>query len=301
MTSETSTISADQSVEDLRRELAEAREQQSATAEILRVISSSPMDLPRVFSEMATSAARLCNANDAQIRQVDGTTLRLVAQHGSIPSYPELKATRGLVSGRAVLERRTIQVTDLDAEPDEYPEGSAHARRLGYRTMLAVPLIRAGAATGVINIRRMEARPFSDKQIALLQIFADQAVIAIENTRLFEAEQARTRELTEALEQQIATSKVLEIISSSTGELQRVFKTLLENGTRLSQGQLRQSVPSGGQRLLSARRHPQRAVAMGCLVATHTRCSSSHAIPPRPVPQQRDSSRCQSRIGATLH
>jgi GAF domain-containing protein len=235
MTSETSTISADQSVEDLRRELAEAREQQSATAEILRVISSSPMDLPRVFSEMATSAARLCNANDAQIRQVDGTTLRLVAQHGSIPSYPELKATRGLVSGRAVLERRTIQVTDLDAEPDEYPEGSAHARRLGYRTMLAVPLIRAGAATGVINIRRMEARPFSDKQIALLQIFADQAVIAIENTRLFEAEQARTRELTEALEQQIATSKVLEIISSSTGGLQRVFEALLENATRLSQ------------------------------------------------------------------
>jgi signal transduction histidine kinase len=233
MTSETSTISADQSVEDLRRELAEAREQQSATAEILRVISSSPMDLPRVFSEMATSAARLCNANDAQIRQVDGTTLRLVAQHGSIPSYPELKATRGLVSGRAVLERRTIQVTDLDAEPDEYPEGSAHARRLGYRTLLAVPLIRAGAATGVINIRRMEARPFSDKQIALLETFANQAVIAIENTRLFEEVQARTREITEALEQQTATSDVLAVIASSPGELEPVFQSLLANAVRI--------------------------------------------------------------------
>ncbi|HET6462651.1 MAG TPA: GAF domain-containing protein, partial [Candidatus Krumholzibacteria bacterium] len=242
MPSETSTTYADQSVEELRRELAEAREQQAATAEILRVISSSPMDLPRVFAEMAMSAARLCNANDAQIRQVDGTTLRLVAQHGSIPSYPELKATRGLVSGRAVLERRTIQVTDLDAEPDEYPEGSAHARRLGYRTLLAVPLIRAGAATGVINIRRMEARPFSDKQIALLETFANQAVIAIENTRLFEAEQARTKEveaksaeLRESLEYQTATSEVLNVISRSPSDLQPALDAIVETAVRLCQ------------------------------------------------------------------
>ena len=167
-----STVSGDQSVEELRRELAEAREQQAATAEILRVISSSPTDLQHVFAVVAASAARLCDANDAQIRQVDGSTLRLVAQHGSIPSNPVMTATRGLVSGRAVLERRTIQIADMHAVADEYPEGSDIARRLGYHTFLAVPLICAGNAIGVINVRRTECRPFTDRQIDLLKTFA---------------------------------------------------------------------------------------------------------------------------------
>src|SRR5262249_4867731 len=152
-----------------------------------------------VFAVVAASAARLCEANDAQIRRVDGSTLRLMAQHGSIPNNPVVTVTRGFVSGRAVLERQTVQIADMHAVFDEYPEGSDHARRLGFRPLLAVPLMRAGNAIGVINIRRAECRPFTDRQVELLKTFADQAVIAIENTRLFEEVQARTKELQDSL------------------------------------------------------------------------------------------------------
>ena len=132
--------------------------------------------------------------------------------------------TRGLPPARAVLDRQTLHVADLQAETTEYPEGSEFARRLGFRAALSAPLLRAGEAIGVITIRRTDARPFTDRQIALLKTFADQAVIAIENTRLFEEEQASKRELTEALEQQTATSEVLQVISSSPGELEPVFE-----------------------------------------------------------------------------
>jgi two-component system, NtrC family, sensor kinase len=124
MTSETSTISADQSLEELRRELAEAREQEAATAEILRVISSSPTDLQHMCAVVTSSAARLCDAFDATIFQVDGHLLRRVAHHGSILQDDILPLTRGVVTGRAVLDRRTIQVADVQAETGEYPEGS---------------------------------------------------------------------------------------------------------------------------------------------------------------------------------
>src|SRR5262245_40697601 len=172
-----------------RGELAEARDQQGATAEILRVISSSPTDLQRVFAEIATSAARLCDAYDAVIRQVDGEVLRRVAHHGPIPVSDTLPLSRGVQNGRAVLDRQTIHVADLQAEGDEYPGGRDVALRVGVRTQLAVPLTRAGRAIGVISLRRAEVRLFTDRQIELLKTFADQAVIAIENTRLFEAEQ----------------------------------------------------------------------------------------------------------------
>src|SRR5215472_4889270 len=214
MPSEESTAGADRHlgrvVDELKRELEtksrelpEAREQQAATAGVLAAISSSPADLRRVFAEIAASAARLCDAQDATIFQVDDDILLPVAHHGPIPSPAHggpLK--RGFVTGHAILDRRTIQVTDLQAEPDAYPESSKLARRLGHRTILTSPLIHAGKAIGAITIRRTEVRSFTDRQIELLKTFADQAVIAIENTRLFEAEQARTRELSQSLQQQ---------------------------------------------------------------------------------------------------
>jgi hypothetical protein len=156
MPSEASTVSGDQSVEELRRALAEAREQQAATAEILRAMStSSPADPQRVFAMVAASAARLCDAYDALVLHTDGDVLRLVAREGRLPTtgpvgHANLPLTRGTVMARAVLDRRTIQVADMHAEDDEYPEGSDLARRLGHRTILAVPLIRAGKAIGVI-------------------------------------------------------------------------------------------------------------------------------------------------------
>jgi two-component system, NtrC family, sensor kinase len=158
--------------------------------------------------------AQHASARPIAIRQVEeGGFLRLVAHYGTIPATAVGVLTRGFLAGRAVLDGRTVQVADAPAEADEYPEGSDIARRLGFRTNLAVPLIRAGAAIGVINIRRTEARLFSDEQIALLETFADQAVIAIENAGLFEAEQGRSRQLTESLRQQTATADVLKVIS----------------------------------------------------------------------------------------
>jgi GAF domain-containing protein len=174
MPSETPTTSADQSVEELRRELAEAREQQAATSEILRVLSGSPTDLQRVFTEIAAGAARLCDAYDGGILQVVGDHWRIVAHHGPIPITAQGALTRGLPTGRAILDRHTLHIADLQAETDEFPEGSEFDHRLGYRTILCVPLLRAGEAIGVIFVRRTTVRPFTIRQIDLLKTFADQ-------------------------------------------------------------------------------------------------------------------------------
>jgi GAF domain-containing protein len=222
------------------RELTEALEQQTATAEVLRVISSSPTDLQPVLDAVAQRASRLCEADDATIFRVDGDVLRLVAHHGPIPTGPvgvyAVPAVRGTVGGRTVLERRTVHVDDLQTESDEFPVGSENARLQGFRTLLSVPLLREGEAIGVIGIRRTTVQRFTERQVALLQTFADQAVIAIENVGLFQALQARNRELTEALEQQTATSEILRAISSSPTELEPVFHTILDSAVRLCGG-----------------------------------------------------------------
>jgi two-component system, NtrC family, sensor kinase len=240
MPSELSTVTGEQSVEALRHELAEAREQQAASAEILRVISSAPTDLKRVCAEIAASAARLCDAYDVAIGEVIGDKLHLVAHYGPIPTTPAVPLIPGALPSRAALDRRTIHVPDLQAETAEYPEGSDRARRLGFRTILAVPLMRAGEAIGAIAIRRAEVRPFTDRQIDLLKTFADQAVIAIENTRLFEAEQTRAKELqdrsaelVQSLEYQTAISEVLGVISKSPNNVRPVFETIITMAERL--------------------------------------------------------------------
>src|SRR5215831_12033640 len=216
-----------------KRELAEVTEQQTATSEILSVIASSPTARQPVLDTVAQNAARLCEATDAQILQVDGDSLRLAASYGPLPTSQTRPLKRQLVSGRAVIDRQTIHVHDITVAEDEFPYTRALGIPRGIRTFLATPLMSKGDPIGAIVIRRTEVRPFTDKQIELLKTFADQAVIAIENVRLFKELQVRNRDLTESLEQQTATSEILRVIASSPTELQPVLDTVIANAVRL--------------------------------------------------------------------
>ena len=227
----------------LLNELRKSLEQQTATADVLKVISSSPGELEPVFQAMLENATRICEAKFGTLLLCEGDALRAVALHGGREDYaderrrnPVFRPAPNVPVMRAVRTKQVQHVADMRTERAYIDRDTAIVTMVetaGARTFLAVPMLKDDEAVGVIIIYRQEVRPFSDKQIALVQNFAAQAVIAIENTRLLNELRQRTDDLTEALEQQTATSEVLSVISSSPGELEPVFQAMLENATRI--------------------------------------------------------------------
>ena len=226
----------------LLNELRESLQQQTATADVLKVISRSTFDLQAVLDTLVESAARLCEADRAAIARQKGRNFHVVARHGLPSGYSEYLETlpmepgRMSVTGRVLLEGKPVQINDVLADP-EYDFAEVK-KTTGFRTALGVPLLRKGETIAVMILTRAQVRPFTDKQIELVTTFADQAVIATENVRLFDEVQARTRELSESLEQQTATSEVLQVISTSPGELEPVFQTMLANAVRICEAKI---------------------------------------------------------------
>jgi GAF domain-containing protein len=232
---------AKKQITTLRRELKEALEQQTAVSDVLRVISSSPGDVTPVFACVAEHAARICEAQIADILTVENDTLHYAAKFGEFGRMlrgETAPLNRDSVMGRSILDKRPVHVADLQGADHDFPLGREFAFRLGHRTTLAVPLILDDRALGTILVRRAEVRPFHDKHIALLKTFADQAAIAIENARLFNELRQRSDDLSESLQRQTATADVLKVISRSAFDLQTVLNTLLESAARLCDADL---------------------------------------------------------------
>ena len=226
---EESYATLEQRVDERTRDLSEALEQQTATGEILRVISSSPTDAQPVFDSIAASAARLCGGQFCGVYRVQDGQLGLVAHHNAAPEGLDTEggASRQPLAGapfvvaRAVREQREINLGDVETEPEVSPATRAAGRALGYRSLLAVPMLRGGVAIGSISVASRSARPFTDKQAALLRTFADQAVIAIENVRLFQELRARTDEL------EIANRHKSEFLANMSHELRTPLNAVI--------------------------------------------------------------------------
>ena len=224
-------------IDRLRRELNEALERQTATSEVLGVISRSKFELQPVLQSVVDTAARLCRAKQAVIFRLEGGVYRFAAGYSIVPAYLEIERRTpispgsGTLIGRAAMTGQVVRIDD--AWNDPLYEKKEDAKVGGHRSMIGVPLMREGKPVGVIGLSRSRVDPFAEREIRLVTTFADQAVIAIENVRLFEAEQQRTRELSESLERQTATSEVLSVISSSPGDLQPVFEAMLEKAVRI--------------------------------------------------------------------
>ena len=244
------------------RDLTEALEQQTATSEVLKVISSSPGELEPVFQAMLANATRICEAKFGTLFRFDGERFHRAAGIGTPPEFVEYQRQRGPFRpdntgdtlGRMCQEKAVVHVID----EQQHPILSPPAKYGGARSILAVPMLKDAQLVGAFVIYRQEVRPFTDKQIELVQNFAAQAVIAIENTRLLNELRQRTDDLSEALEQQTATSQVLSVISSSPGDLQPVFEAILVNATRICESELGVLVlcENGGYRHVAGRGLP---------------------------------------------
>jgi two-component system, NtrC family, sensor kinase len=239
----------------LLSELRQSLEQQTATADVLKVISRSTFDLQVVLDTLVESAARLCRAEKSAIRLIRGDLYHNVANYGFSPEHQArmeraVTGEPGSIAGRIAITGKSVHLIDTQADSD--PGVASRARSGNVRTMLGVPLLREGAPIGALLLQRSVVQPFTDKEIGLAETFADQAVIAIENARLFEAEQQRTAELAESLEQQTATADVLRVISSSPGELEPVFQAMLANATRICAAQFANMALFDGRELIMA-------------------------------------------------
>src|ERR1700757_2577647 len=223
----------------LLNELRESLQRQTATADVLKVISRSTFELQPVLDTLIENATRLCAAEQGFIFRSDGELYHLAANYNAPAGFREWVSRRairpgdGSVVGRVAVEDRTIQILDAQADADWRAVNAQAPGTSGVRTLLGVPMRREGVLIGVIAMWRTEGRAFTTKELALVETFADQAVIAIENTPLLNEVRQRSDDLSEALEQQTATSEVLQVISSSPGELEPVFESMLKNAVRI--------------------------------------------------------------------